>query len=189
LRLAIDLLLAAWLLSEGSIFVRSSVARVRAGVRSVQDRGSAFVLIVGIVLGTGATRLGLLAPGAAFGELRAPLFWLGIGLGAAGIALRWYAVLTLGRFFRVAVEIQPDHPVVDDGPYRWVRHPSYSGIVLIVIGVLLCSGNWLGFLGLIPVLAGIAYRIAVEERALIEGLGEPYAVYARAHRRLIPHLI
>jgi protein-S-isoprenylcysteine O-methyltransferase Ste14 len=112
---------------------------------------------------------------------------LGVSIIAAGAALRIWAVVTLGRFFKITVTIQPDHHVVDIGPYRHLRHPSYTGLLLIFAGVGIAFGNWLSVLALVAFpLAGILIRIRVEEAALTAALGESYAAYAARTDRLIP---
>jgi protein-S-isoprenylcysteine O-methyltransferase Ste14 len=106
--------------------------------------------------------------------------WLGVGL-------RQWAVWTLGRFFTVEVRVAPDQTVVDDGPYRWVRHPSYTGLLLSLVGLGLALGNWLSVLALAIVPSvGLVIRIRVEERELLVALGDPYREYAARHRRLVP---
>ncbi|MGA8708221.1 MAG: isoprenylcysteine carboxylmethyltransferase family protein [Steroidobacteraceae bacterium] len=104
-----------------------------------------------------------------------------------GLLLRWYAIITLGRFFTVNVAIAADHRVIDTGPYRLVRHPSYSGSLLQFVGLGITFGNWLSLaLLVLPVLAVYQRRIAIEEQALSQGLGDPYRRYMAQTRRLIP---
>jgi protein-S-isoprenylcysteine O-methyltransferase Ste14 len=93
----------------------------------------------------------------------------------------------LGRFFTVDVRIHPNQTVVDRGPYRWVRHPTYTGLVLFFVGVGLAVSNWasLVVLALVPTF-GLLVRIHSEERALLVGLREDYRRYAATHRRLFP---
>ncbi|MBV9023551.1 MAG: isoprenylcysteine carboxylmethyltransferase family protein [Streptomycetaceae bacterium] len=105
----------------------------------------------------------------------------------AGIALRLWAIITLGRFFRGTVHIQQHHQVVTSGPYRWVRHPAYSGILLAAAALSLIMGNvasWAVFM--VCCLLATCYRIRVEERVLTEALGTAYTDYAARTRRLIP---
>ncbi|MFF4738468.1 methyltransferase family protein [Streptomyces sp. NPDC001262] len=105
----------------------------------------------------------------------------------AGIALRLWSIVALGRFFRGTVHIQHGHKVVTSGPYRWVRHPSYSGLLLAALAFAVLFGNglsWLLFAACI--LAAVLYRIRVEERMLLDALGEEYRVYAARTRRLVP---
>jgi protein-S-isoprenylcysteine O-methyltransferase len=104
-----------------------------------------------------------------------------------GLILRWYAIFYLGRFFTVNVAIAADHRVVDTGPYRRVRHPSYSGALLQFLGLGLTFGNWVSLLVLLlPAWWLFQHRIAIEERALAQGLGEPYLRYMTHTKRLIP---
>lgn len=105
----------------------------------------------------------------------------------AGVALRLWAIVALGRFFRGTVRIQQHHQVVTSGPYRWVRHPSYSGILLAVAALSLIMGNvasWAVFM--VCCLLATGYRIRVEERVLTEARGTAYTDYAARTRRLIP---
>src|SRR5258707_1112495 len=70
----------------------------------------------------------------------------GVVLIAAGIGLRAWSIATLGRFFQYQIQVQPGHHVVTDGPYRYVRHPSYSGIALVLAGIALARGDILSLL-------------------------------------------
>jgi protein-S-isoprenylcysteine O-methyltransferase Ste14 len=105
----------------------------------------------------------------------------------AGEGLRIWAKVVLGRYFTYTVMTSKDQPVITAGPYRFVRHPSYTGLLLIVISLGAAFGNWLG-LGIALVLSfvGLYYRIRVEEKALLEELGEKYRRYAETHKRLVP---
>jgi protein-S-isoprenylcysteine O-methyltransferase Ste14 len=111
----------------------------------------------------------------------------GEALFVAGLTLRLWAVVTLGRFFKVMVSIQEHHTVIRSGPYRVLRHPSYTGLLLLLAGLGLALGTWLGLLAIIVLPAvGLLVRIRVEESALLGALGEEYATYAAETRRLIP---
>jgi protein-S-isoprenylcysteine O-methyltransferase Ste14 len=118
---------------------------------------------------------------------RWPLFVVGLALMAAGIFVRHWAILTLGRFFTVDVRVQPGQTVVESGPYRWVRHPSYAGMIVFFVGLGLALSDWasLATLALVPT-AGLIVRIRSEERALLDGLGEQYRHFAATRRRLCP---
>lgn len=112
---------------------------------------------------------------------------LGVVLFALGLALRWYSIIHLGRFFTVDVAIAADHQLVETGPYRAVRHPSYSGALLAFVGWGLSLGNWGALLVMIvPIFFAFVYRMNVEETALLAGLGAPYASYSNRTNRLIP---
>jgi protein-S-isoprenylcysteine O-methyltransferase Ste14 len=93
----------------------------------------------------------------------------------------------LGRFFTYDVAVSTGQHVVERGPYRWIRHPSYLGSLVANIGLGMTMTNWLAmFLPVLCLAAAYAYRIAIEERALLEGLGSPYREYMGRTRRLIP---
>ena len=112
---------------------------------------------------------------------------VGAGVWLAGAALRWWSIWHLGRFFTVDVAVSADQRVVDDGPYRLVRHPSYTGLWLEAAGLGLAMGNLLSFLVLAGVvLLALRRRIRIEESALQTGLGEPYARYMQRTKKLVP---
>ena len=111
----------------------------------------------------------------------------GVTLIAVGIVLRAWAIFTLGRFFQYMIKVQPGHRVVTGGPYRFVRHPSYTGIALILIGIgLACDDVW--SLVAVVVLGGIGLgaRIYAEERQLTRALGAEYQDFAASRKRLVP---
>ena len=117
----------------------------------------------------------------------APLFWTGIGMMVVGLPLRWWAVRTLDRWFTVDVAIRAGHRLVRHGPYRWLRHPSYTGALLLLLGMGLALGSWLSLLLLaLPVGAAFLRRIGVEEAALAAAFPDEYPEYARRTRRLLP---
>lgn len=111
----------------------------------------------------------------------------GIALLVMGIIFRQYSIRVLGRFFTPQVVIQDQHALVRRGPYRWIRHPSYTGAWMAFIGVGLSSHGVLSLLvfAIIP-LMGLLYRIRVEEDALRRALGTTYEDYAKSTWRLIP---
>lgn len=105
---------------------------------------------------------------------RMPLFWLGLALMAGGLALREWS-------------IRDDHRIVRDGPYRWLRHPSYTGALATFYGFALACGNWASLLVVVvPVAAVFLRRIRVEEQALSEAFPVDYPRYAAATKRLLP---
>ena len=112
---------------------------------------------------------------------------IGVAVFVVGVILRLYAIFQLGRFFTVNVALASDHRLVEAGPYRLVRHPSYTGSLLAFLGFALTIGNWLTVVVImLPIFLAFVYRMKVEERALLAGLGENYAAYLRRTKRLIP---
>ncbi|HEY6891985.1 MAG TPA: isoprenylcysteine carboxylmethyltransferase family protein [Solirubrobacter sp.] len=158
----------------------------RHGAR--EDRGSLLVVIVAVAVGVGGgCVVASLAPSAAIPGARWPLFILGLVVMCAGIALRQWSIALLGELFTVDVRVHPEQPVVERGPYRRLRHPSYTGLLVTFLGLGLALGNWaaLALLVVVPT-AGLVVRIRVEERVLLAGLGEPYRRFMATRARLIP---
>ena len=183
-RIAFDLVVGAFVLSELRVRLRSG----RNPHASQFDRTSLLVVQATAIAGLGGAVLATRRlPGAAIAGARWPLFVAGLVLMCAGIALRQWAVTTLGRFFTIDVRVEPGQTVVEDGPYRWVRHPAYTGLILVFLGFGLALGNWaaIALAFLVPT-AGLVYRIRFEERALLQGLGEPYRRFAEGRKRLVP---
>jgi protein-S-isoprenylcysteine O-methyltransferase len=166
-----------------SLRKRSSAGAVRA------DRGSLHVLWIVIVAAwllavflANAVAFGRFHSGATLGAVALLLF-------AVGIALRWWAIASLGRLFTVDVAIAVDHRLIEHGPYRLIRHPSYAGGLLAFLGLGLSMTSVPALVALlVPCLAAYHYRIAVEEAALQRGLGSAYSDYMRRTWRLVPGL-
>lgn len=118
---------------------------------------------------------------------RRGFYLIGLGLFLCGAILRWYSIWYLGRYFTVDVAIAKEHRVINAGPYRWIRHPSYTGALMAFLGFGFCLGNWLSISCLmVPIVGAFIWRIHVEERALTEALGDDYRAYMRCTKRLIP---
>jgi protein-S-isoprenylcysteine O-methyltransferase len=148
------------------------------------DRGS-FILIqaaglASIVAAITLRRLNL-------SLLPAVLQYLGLLLIPAGIFVRSWAILKLGRYFSRVVEIETTHRLITSGPYRWLRHPAYTGMLIVDLGFGLAIGTWPGAL-LMLVLPSVAtlYRIRVEEKILLQAFGDEYRSYMQHTWRLFP---
>jgi protein-S-isoprenylcysteine O-methyltransferase len=141
------------------------------------------VIIVSIFL---AIQMVWLVPGAALPYPR--VFYIaGFCVFIIGLILRWYAIGYLGRYFTVNVSIDPEHALVDSGPYRHVRHPSYTGALLAFLGLGFCFGNWLSIFFLtVPIIGAFLWRIRIEESALLDALSREYRNYMRRTERLVP---
>src|SRR5205814_2465743 len=111
----------------------------------------------------------------------------GVVLFVAGLSVRWWAIITLGRFFTVDVTIEKDHELVERGPFRLVRHPSYTGVLVAFVGVALSLRNWGAMLIiLVPIFVALRHRMNVEEEALTRALGPRYVDYMKRTKRLVP---
>jgi protein-S-isoprenylcysteine O-methyltransferase Ste14 len=156
----------------------------------VRDQGSLNLIAVLWLIGIAMDfSLALLLPHAAISWKPRLLFFVGVCLMLLGIALRWYAATILGKYFTFDVAIQTGQGLVDSGPYRYIRHPSYSGALLTLLGFGLALGNWAGLAANFCCMGfAYAYRIPVEEAALASALGEAYKQYMRRTWRLVPFL-
>jgi protein-S-isoprenylcysteine O-methyltransferase Ste14 len=183
-RIAFFGVLVVFVALEQRIRIKSGFNRDGARV----DRGSLAVVVLAVGAGlAGGFLVASRAPSAAIPSARWPVFAIGIALMCAGIALRQWAVALLGRFFTVDVRVHAGQPVVERGPYRRLRHPSYTGMIVTFLGIGLALGNWaaLALLVVVPP-AGLVGRIRAAERAHLDGLGEPYRRFAATRARLIP---
>ncbi len=181
---------AAWVLVvlfPVSEIVLGLVERAQPGLAAGQDRGSMRLLWLVISAGVAAA---IFAQQVAVTRMHmAPQARLAVAVGllAVGLAIRWAAILTLGKFFTVDVAVRPDHALVETGLYRYVRHPSYAGLLLAFGGLGTFFGNWLGLVVLlVPIALALAHRIAVEEAALGRALGAEYTSYCARTKRLVP---
>jgi len=158
-----------------------------AGARELS---SLVVVAVGFVIGVaGAVLIAGQVTAAAIPFGRGVLFVVGCAAMIFGIAFRVWAVIVLGRYFTVYVRVSENQTVVDRGPYRLLRHPSYTGLLCTCLGIGLALGNWVALLlAIVPTTIAIVYRIRVEERALLAGIGEPYRQFCATRARLIPHV-
>jgi len=164
----------------------------RSGDRShARDQGSYGLIVILLFVGlTLDFTLSARLPQAAILWRRSWVFFSGIGLILAGVAFRWWAIAALGKFFTFDVAVQFSQKVVDSGPYRYIRHPSYTGALMTQVGIGLALGNWAGLIALLGCMAiAYSYRISVEEKALVAALGEPYKQYMQRTRRIIPFLL
>jgi protein-S-isoprenylcysteine O-methyltransferase len=171
----------------GSEFLLGMVRRAKGGASSPADRGSTWVLwllIMPCMYGGFWCEFGV--PQASFG-FHPLINWVGIAIVIAGLVIRWYSIIYLGRFFTVNVAIAADHQLIDTGPYRRVRHPSYTGALMAFWGLALCTQNWvsLALMGMGPTIAFL-YRMHIEEIALSGAFGERYRQYMQRTARLIP---
>jgi protein-S-isoprenylcysteine O-methyltransferase len=104
---------------------------------------------------------------------------LGVAVGALGLWLRSYAMRTLGRHYTLTPTVLHDHVLVSTGPYRRVRHPGYTGIVLQLVGLALCLGSLPALAFVLPVVLALPLRVRVEERLLAEEFGRSYEQYCQ----------
>src|SRR4051794_27084038 len=127
--------------------------------------------------------------GVSAGTLAARWRWIGAVFLAAGLALRGWSMATLGQFYTRTLRTVDEHNIVDSGPYRLVRHPGYSGSLLVWNGYALALGNWIAAaITALLLLSVYVWRINAEEALLVAAFGDRYADYERETKRLIPFL-
>jgi protein-S-isoprenylcysteine O-methyltransferase len=155
---------------------------------SAHDRGTIWVNTVLGSFGFVAA-LGLLPWSRTVAVLRLPdtLAWAGLLLVVLGMALRLWAMVTLGRFFTATLQVQPEQPVITHGPYRLIRHPSYLGGDVALLGIGLTCATWpSALLMVLPFVAAHVWRIPIEEKMMAQAHGERWEGY-RAHTwRMVP---
>jgi len=175
-----------WILTfivERVVISRSGQSATR--IRS--DKGSYLLIVASIFLS-----ITIAFTFADAGVMILPLwvFYAGIGMMVIGLLLREWAVVTLREFFSYTVRVREDHSVVQTGPYTLVRHPAYSGTMLIVVGVACALRSLAGIIILIILFTlAFTYRITIEEKLLTQQLGRSYMEYMKRTKRLIPYLI
>jgi protein-S-isoprenylcysteine O-methyltransferase len=173
----------------GAFEIGLSLARRSKSDAISKDRRSLgliwLVALSGVGLGIAAVRL---LPGwePSFAK---QLKVIGCGLFGLGLGLRIHSIICLGRFFTTNVSIASDHRLIDSGPYRFVRHPSYTGSLMAMFGCALTFANWAALLLIFLSFFAInLWRIRIEEEALEEALGEDYRRYKQRTKRLIPFI-
>ena len=175
-----------WLVGEVLILV---VTRTRRGGGKVSDRGSLVLLWVVIVA---AASLSGWVEGALGENMFGGADWLktvALAVLVAGLAIRWGAVISLGRAFSANVAIRQTQHLHRTGLFRLVRHPSYLGLMIVFLAAGIRARNWysLAIILVLP-LAALLYRINVEEAALREAFGEEYIAYSGETKRLVPFI-
>lgn len=173
-----------WFASELYIGIAT---RTRDSSGTVRDRGTLRLLWIVITCSvTACIWFGESNPSTFFGSVQGPKV-AAICVIAVGLALRWAAIITLGKSFSSNVAIHATQTVLKTGLYRWMRHPSYTGLLLCFIAIGLHEHNWISLLIItVPTTAALLYRIHVEEIALREAFGGEYVQYSSETRRLIP---
>ncbi|MEI9968770.1 MAG: isoprenylcysteine carboxylmethyltransferase family protein [Terracidiphilus sp.] len=171
----------------GSEFLLQLVTPTSRSTGRIKDRGSLMILLPVVFASSWlAMWYGEVHPQNMLGGAH----WLktaGLVLLILGLAIRWTAILTLGTTFSTNVAIHAAQTLRTTGSYRWVRHPSYTGMLVIFTAIGLYQRNWISLaIVLIFPIAALLYRIHVEEMALAEAFGSQYLDYRKATWRLLP---
>jgi protein-S-isoprenylcysteine O-methyltransferase Ste14 len=164
----------------------------RDGIRPTpQDAGSRRVIgLAGAAGLCGAFVAGGLLRSTSVASIRLLAYVIGVAAIVAGGLLRRHCFAMLGPRFTPVVKATSDQAVVERGAYKYVRHPSYAAGLLLYGGIGISLGNWASLvMAVTPLALAYCYRIAVEERALLQTIGVPYADYMKRTRRLIPFVL
>jgi protein-S-isoprenylcysteine O-methyltransferase Ste14 len=165
----------------------AKASSTREGATSVGGAGRRLAIVPTMAAATAALYLAPRFIPAAAIRPAAVAFAAGIAILAGGLVLRGWSIMTLGAYFTGRVMVSAGQPVITAGPYRVLRHPSYTGFLLACAGLGLASANWAGLaITVLLPLAVMLWRIRAEENALLATLGDRYACYAARHKRLVP---
>lgn len=169
-----------WILSE---VINNIISAKNSGGKR-RDRGSYWIVILGLFI---SIAISFFLRSLNLGVFINDIQYLGVILMILGIVIREWAIFTLGRGFTVVVHVQKEGKFVHEGPYKYIRHPSYTGSFLTFIGMPLAMGTWLGLIIILVInIFTFIYRMNVEEKALIEAYGKDYENYIKKTKRLIP---
>ncbi len=149
--------------------------------------GRQIAILPTMAVATAALYLGARFVPSAVIQPEAAIFAVGMVVLVGGLLLRGWSIMTLGSYFTGRVIVSADQPVITAGPYRVLRHPSYTGMLLACLGIGLASANWVSLTAMVLLpLAVLLWRIRAEETALAASVGDRYRAYAAQHKRLVP---
>ena len=179
------LLSTIWAAVEIGLVIRDNS---RGKGKTTIDKGTRYFNFIAISAGiTGAAILYWFSKFYFPGGRTNTIFFFGIAIMLIGMALRFWSVFTLGKSFRTTIETDQDQKIISHGPYKLVRHPSYSGLLLLFCGYGIALQNWLSLLVAVSLpLVALLYRIRIEEAALVSSFGSEYIEYQKRTKKLIP---
>ncbi|MDT4290898.1 isoprenylcysteine carboxylmethyltransferase family protein [Methylomonas sp. MO1] len=173
-----------WMAAEIMLARRTAV---HAGSILSTERRSQRVLWISILISLG---LALWFKNLALAPIKLeylPRQAMAMALFAAGLYLRYTAVMQLGRFFTTNVAIQQEHRLIKEGPYRWLRHPAYTGLLIALFAAGVAMGDFVALATLlVPTIWAFSRRIEIEERMLLAEFGSVYAEFCQSTWRLLP---
>lgn len=162
--------------------------RQKIKIVSKGDKGSLWVLFISITIGyllsfsIAATKIGRIYHWNI-------LFALGLLIIIVGLVIRIISIRTLKQYFTYSVAKVENHEIIENGFYKFIRHPGYLGQLIIFIGTSISLSNWLSvILMFLSTLIGYMNRIRVEEKFMIEQMGDKYSDYQKRTKKLIPNI-
>jgi len=117
------------------------------------------------------------------------VYSVGLGLAIFGAVLAIFSRAMLGRNWSATVQLKQDHELITSGPYRLVRHPIYTGLLILFLGNAIMVGDWRGLLAVAIVFVSFWRKFRVEESWLSQHFGEPYRLYQARTKALIPMVL
>ncbi|MGU3374542.1 methyltransferase family protein [Chryseobacterium sp. M5A1_1a] len=185
LQILFSISMVAWFLSE---FLYKNILKSNKEDKKDQDKSTLNILWLAIPFSIGAaiaisklTTLPII--------LENWILYVGEAFILIGIIFRFIIIRSLGKYFTVDVTIRQDHKIKKEGFYRYLRHPSYAFSLLTSLGLGLYLNNWLSLIfAFVPPFLAFAYRIKIEEQALVEQFGEEYIEYRKKTKKLIPFI-
>ena len=179
--------LVFWAAFAWAYFPESRIVRNAQRDKTATDGKSIQVIVYGGGIATFAAFAIAWTPAFQFATHRVAIFFSGVAVLIAASWLRRHCFRMLGASFTGDVRARADQQIVTRGAYTFLRHPSYTAGILLNTGMGIALGSWASAI-LLTVAAFVvySYRIAVEERALLSAIGEPYRVFMNTRKRLIP---
>ena len=163
------------------------IARTRSSPGAKADRGSMQLIMLAGWFGMMGAFVVAAIPAFVIERAQKIVFGVGLAMMVAGSLLRRHCFRMLGQHFTGDVRATEDQPVIEKGAYRWVRHPSYTGGMLMYLGTGVALTNWLSIAIIaVSTAAAYVYRVRVEEQALQNALGSRYQEYMARTKRFIP---
>ncbi len=154
--------------------------------KTMSDRGSMLFIMIGFWL---AIFINPICVNMSTFTLPVYFFWIGVVLTIVGIFIRIYSVWTLRKYFTLNVQIATEQNIVKTGPYKYIRHPAYTGSIITLLGIAVSFRSPLGIIATVMIIALVyGYRIKVEEKALKTSFGSSYEDYEKHTWRLFPHI-
>lgn len=177
----------AFLIIEGTTACFSLINSIKSAKGSEKhDRGSMLLIMAGIFVSVLSSPLLILVVPYILPD---PVFWVGIFASLLGIAIRVVSILTLRHFFTFSVQVAKEQRLVQNGPYRFLRHPAYTGSILTLLGIALSFRSPLGIAVTAVIAAAVyGYRIRVEEREMENSFGDSYRAYEQQTWRVLPFI-
>ncbi|MDE2288593.1 MAG: isoprenylcysteine carboxylmethyltransferase family protein [Burkholderiales bacterium] len=176
----------AWLVYWGLSALNVKATRRRESVLSRAGHGVPLLVAAWLLI---TPRLSTGMPGARFLPAWPAWSLIGTVLVLFGLLFTVWARVHLGRNWSGIVTLKQDHELIRSGPYRWVRHPIYTGLLLAFIGSAVALGQWRGVLAVLLVFAALWRKLRLEERWMIETFGAAYTSYRNEVAALIPFVL